>query len=100
MNASVPEVDVYRTHSAWSDPGRFTARLAAVSPDPASIVRAISALLLHPFIAIERNVPIPERAGGDREVRGAEAMLAHILERSDRDFDVERAPADRFFCVC
>ena len=93
-------VDRYRTHSAWSDPGRFASRLAEVRSDPASIVRDVSGILLHPFLAIERNVTIPERAAGDREVRGVEAMLARILDRSDRALDVERAPADRFFCVC
>jgi hypothetical protein len=93
-------VDRYRTHSAWSDPGRFASLLAAVPPDPAAIARATSAVLLHPFLAFERNLAIPDRAQHDKEVRGVEAMLAHIVSRREAGLEVERAPDDRFFCVC
>lgn len=93
-------VDRYRTHSAWSEPGRFRPLLARVPSDPDAVVRAASAVLLHPFLAFERNVTIPERAQDDKEVRGVTAMLARIVARRDADMEVERVPDDRFFCVC
>jgi hypothetical protein len=98
--SSTGSPDVYRTHGAWSDPGRFAARLADVSPEPAAIVGAVGAVLLHPFLALERNVTIPERAQDDKEVRGVAAMLARIVARDADGLGVERAPDDRFFCVC
>jgi hypothetical protein len=93
-------VDRYRTQSAWSDPGRFGPLLERTPSDPEGIAHAVSAVLLHPFLAFERNVTIPDRAQDDKEVRGVEAMLARIVARHPGGLDGERAPDERFFCVC
>ena len=71
----MPEnVDVYRTQSRWSDPGRWASLLAEIRPEPAEIVRSVSGLLLHPFIAPMRGVEIPAAAVDDRELRSVEAI--------------------------
>jgi hypothetical protein len=93
-------VDIYRTHSPWSDPGRFTPILATVPPDPAAIVQTVSGLLMHPFFAAERGLPVPEPATDDREVHGVASMLARVLARSHEALAVARPMSERFFCVC
>src|SRR5262249_21291558 len=94
------DIDLYRTQSRWSDPGRWTPLLAEIPPDPARIVRAVSGLLLHPFMAPLRGVAMPEGAADDRDLRSVETILDRVRARDDRAFDVERAPEDRGFCVC
>ena len=42
-------VEMYRTHSAWTDPGAFTSRVREIPPDPAAVARGVSGLLLHPM---------------------------------------------------
>jgi hypothetical protein len=94
------DVDAYRSQSRWSDPGRWTPILGEIPPEPAAIVRAVSGILLHPFMAPLRGVAIPPAAADDRELRSVEAILDRVRARDPRGLDVERAPEDRGFCVC
>jgi hypothetical protein len=94
------QLDIYRTHSRWSDPGRFAPLLSEIAPDPANVVRTVSGLLLHPFMAPMRGVEIPAAAADDRELRSVEAILDRVRSRDAQALDVERAPEDRCFCVC
>jgi hypothetical protein len=97
----MPEnVDAYRTQSRWSDPGRWASLLSEIRPEPAEIVRAVSGLLLHPFIAPMRGVEMPAAAGDDRELRSAEAILDRVHARDQRPFTAARSPEHRCFCVC
>src|SRR5215831_8580620 len=90
----MPEnVDVYRTQSRWSDPGRWASLLAEIR-------RSVSGLLLHPFIAPMRGVEIPAAAVDDRELRSVEAILDRVHARDARPFTAARAPEHRCFCVC
>ena len=93
-------VDPYRTHSRWSDPGRWSALLAGIPPEPASVVRAVSGLLLHPFVAPMRGVEMPPAALDDRNLRSVEAILDRVQARDARPLTAERAPEHRAFCVC
>lgn len=93
-------VDVYRTHSRWSDPGRWASLLAEIRPEPTEIVRAVSGLLLHPFIAPMRGVEMPAAAANDRDIRSVETILDRVRSRDPRPLTVARAPEDRCFCVC
>lgn len=93
-------VDVYRTQSRWSDPGRWTSLLAEIRPEPAEIVRSVSGLLMHPFVAPMRGVEIPAAAVDDRELRSVEAILDRVHARNARPFTAARAPEHRCFCVC
>ena len=92
--------DFYRTHSRWSDPGRWAGLLAEIPPEPEAIRRAVSGLLLHPFFAAMRGVPIPDAAQPDRGVRSVEAILDAVRARDARPLATPRAAGDRFFCVC
>jgi hypothetical protein len=94
------EFAFYRTHSRWMDPGRWTSVLATVAPEPATVVRVVSGLLLHPFWAPMRGVAVPPAATDDRGVRSVEAILDRVLARDDAALAAARAPEDRFFCVC
>ena len=94
------DIEPYRTQSRWSDPGRWTRLLAEIPADPEMIVRAVSGLLLHPFLAPLRGVAMPAAAADDREQRSVEAILDRVRARDDRAFDVERPPEHRGFCVC
>ena len=93
-------MDFYQTQSAWSDPGRWTAALGEIPPDPAAILRAVSGLLLHPFFAAMRGIAIPPAADADRGVRAVRAMLDVVRARDSRPLTAARADEDRFFCVC
>ena len=97
----MPEnVDVYRTQSRWSHPGRWASLLAEIRPEAAEIVRAVSGLLMHPFIAPARGVEMPAAAVDDRELRSVEAILDRVRARDQRPFTAARAPEHRCFCVC
>ena len=97
----MPEnVDVYRRQSRWSDPGRWASLLAEIRPEAAEIVRAVSGLLMHPFIAPARGVEMPAAAVDDRELRSVEAILDRVRARDQRPFTAARAPEHRCFCVC
>ncbi|MGH7895749.1 MAG: hypothetical protein ACREQL_13840, partial [Candidatus Binatia bacterium] len=94
------DVEFYRTQSRWSEPGRWTGLLAEIPPEPAAVVRAVSGLLLHPFIAPMRGVSMPAAAADDREIRSVEAILDRVLARDARPLTVGRAPERKAFCVC
>ncbi len=93
-------VEPYRTYSPWSDPGRWAPLLREISPEPQRVVRAVSGLLMHPFIAPVLGVAIPEAALGDRTVRAVSDMLDHVRSRDDHSLAEARAVDKRFFCVC
>jgi len=93
-------VEPYRTHSQWSDPGRWAPLLAQIPAEPAEVVRAVSGLLLHPFVAPMRGVEMPAAAAGDREIRSVEAILECLRSRDAQALAIARAPGNRCFCVC
>jgi hypothetical protein len=94
------DVDRYRTHSRWSDPGPFTAQLRAIPPEPASVQRAISQLLIHPWVAPQRGIVAPAEATQDRNIRSVESILALLEERGPSDLTAPRPPETRAWCVC
>jgi hypothetical protein len=94
------DVEFYRTHSRWSDPRRWTSRLAEIPPVPDEVVRGVSGLFLHPFLAPMRNVEVPAAAVDDRELRTVEAILDRVLGRDGSALTAPRATQNRFFCVC
>ncbi len=90
-------VDVYRTQSRWSDPGRLASLVAEIRPEPTEIVRAVSGLLLHPFVAPMRGVEMPAAAADDRDIRSVETILDRVRARGPEPLTVERAPENRCF---
>jgi len=94
------DVEFYRTHSRWSDPGRWAPLLAEIPPTPEAVVRGVAGLLLHPWVAPMRNVEVPARAADDREVRSVAAILDRVLARDGRSLTAARAPENKVFCVC
>ena len=97
MNA---EVDRYRTHSRWSDPGPFAPRLRAIPPDPPQVPRVVANLLIHPWVAPQRGIVAPAEATQDRNVRSVESILALLAERGSGDLTTPRPPEARAWCVC
>jgi hypothetical protein len=83
MNA---DVDRYRTHSRWSDPGPFAAQLRAIPPEPREVRRAVSNLLVHPWVAPLRGIVAPDYAATDQQLRAVEgAPAGSVAERVYRD---------------
>jgi hypothetical protein len=93
-------LDAYRTHSRWTDPGPFAARLREIPPDPPSVLRALTGLLMHPMLAPLQGVFVPEAALDDRKIRSVEGLLARVAARDGRRFDEPRPSEARVFCVC
>ena len=93
-------LDVYRTHSVWTDPDAYTAELRAIPPDPVAIVRDVSGLLLHPMIAPMRGQFVPQSALDDQRIRSVEDILARLLARDGRPLTETRDAQHRGFCVC
>jgi hypothetical protein len=94
------QLQTYRTQSFWSDPGRWAPLAAEIPPVPDVVVRVVSGLLCHPFLAPMRNVKLPASAEVDRGIRSVETMLERLLSRDNRPLTVSRTPENRFFCVC
>ena len=99
-NPIASRVELYRTHSRWSDPGRWAPLLVEIPPIPDVVVRVVSGLLLHPFVAPMRNVAVPVYASDDRAIRSVEVILDRLRSRDESALTVPRAPQDRIFCVC
>ena len=89
------DVEFYRAHSPWSDPGHRAPLLVKIPPVPDVVVRAVSGLLLHPFLAPMRNVEVPGAASDDKEIRSVEAILDRLLSRDGSEFTISRAPQSR-----
>jgi hypothetical protein len=94
------QLDFYRTHSRWTDPGGRVALLRGIPPDPEGVVGAVSGLPLHPFMAPMRTIETPASAADDQGTWSVEAMLDRVLSRDAHALTVERGSGDRFFCVC
>src|SRR5262249_52113138 len=76
---SMEDVDRYRAQSRWTDPGRWTARLREIPPEPDAVVRAVSGLLQHPMMAPMRGIEVPAVARDDQGLRAVEAILDRVL---------------------
>jgi hypothetical protein len=95
-----PSLDMYRTQSTWTDPGRFASLLAAIPPEPSRVVDAVSGLLLHPFLAPMFGMFMPATSSDDRMIRSVEAILARLVARDASPLTEPRASEARGFCVC
>ena len=95
-----PSLDMYRTQSTWTDPGRFASMLAAIPPEPARVVDAVSGLLLHPWLAPMFGMFMPETSKEDRMIRSVQDLLARLVARDAAPLTTPRAPDARGFCVC
>jgi hypothetical protein len=95
-----PSLDMYRTQSSWTDPGRFASLLAAIPPEPSRVVDAVSGLLLHPFVAPMFGIYMPATSTDDRMIRSVEDILARLVARDASALTEPRASEARGFCVC
>jgi hypothetical protein len=94
------DVEPYRRHSRWTDPGRHAAWLRAMPPEPEALARRVPDLVMHCMTARLQGVPVPERALRDVEIRSVEELVDRVLARDPRAATEPRPPADRFFGVC
>lgn len=93
-------LDRYRSHSRWSDPGPFTAALRAIPPEPRGVLRAVSNLLIHPWVAPMRGIVAPDFAAPDQNLRSVESILSLLVARGSDDLTAPRPPEARAWCVC
>jgi hypothetical protein len=91
----------YASQTRWSDPGPYAAALSTLPADPARMPRAFAGLLQHPASVATRAMGgVPPTAGGDRELRRADDLLALLLARDPAPLDCPRPPERRAFGVC
>jgi len=87
-------VDVYRTHSSMTDPGKNAKRLAAIPNEPAAMVKCVQGLLMHGGLCwLYKHEPSKEQLGGE-SIHRAEAMLDRIAALDDRAL-VEPRPLNK-----
>ena len=91
---------IFRKQSQWSHPGRWEAFLKEIPPTPDTIVRVVSGLLIHPWVAPLRGIAVPDSALKDKEIRSVAEILDVLMSRDDSPFAVPRNSSNRVFCVC
>jgi hypothetical protein len=91
------KVQTYLTHSAYSDPGRHAALVAAVNPEPEAIHHAAWNTILH-YRADEIALSDEQREDVDR--RWLATLLDVGQERAPGPLDAPREPAQRLAGCC
>jgi hypothetical protein len=91
---------IFRKQSRWSHPGRWEAFLKEIPPIPDTIVRVVSGLLIHPWVAPLRGIAVPDSALKDKEIRSVAEILDVLMSRDDSPFAVPRNSSNRVICVC
>ena len=87
-------------HSAATDPGRHAPMLADLPDDPAGLPETVSGLILHPWLAGQRDVTMSAEHDRDRQSRSMATLLDRLLDRDGRPLSLRRAANDRFFGTC
>lgn len=96
-----PAVQFYAAQSAVSDPGAYAHLLDDMPHDPAGVSRVVQGLVYH-YVAdpyIFGHKPPKERMP-EIDTRGAEPILARLVEMDTRSLDQSRAYADRIVGCC
>ncbi len=87
-------------HSAATDPGRHASMLANLPDDPAALPETVSGLILHPWLAGQRDVTMSDEHDQDRHSRSMAVLLDRLLARDGRPLTLRRAANNRFFGTC
>ncbi len=87
-------------HSAATDPGRHASMFADLPDDPAALPETVSGLILHPWLAGQRDVTMTAEHDQDRHSRSMAVLLDRLLARDDRSLSMRRAADNRFFGTC
>ena len=87
----------HRTHSPYSDPGRFRSRVAAVPTDPAGLSEVSCNVIVH-YRASGHELPLDTR--NDVNHRWLDAILATDAARHPAPLATERQPTERVQGCC
>jgi hypothetical protein len=90
----VNERAFYTAQTATSDPGDLTKLLDPLPADPASVVRVVSRLVVHPVALARSGVGHPHLAARDAEARAVRELLGRLVERDPAPLEMAR-PAER-----
>jgi hypothetical protein len=94
-------IELYRTHSRWSDPGHLRQAVVEVAAVPEIVARVVSGLILHAWLVPMHNVAVPATAVHDYwKGRHVREILECLWRRDGREFTVARPPQHRFFGCC
>jgi transglutaminase superfamily protein len=104
MVNSVPltpaERTFYTTQSATSAAGDLTKLLDPLPPDPPSVVRVVSRLVIHPVALARNGVVHPHVAARDAEARDVRELLRRLGERDPVPLEVARPVERRIVGTC
>ncbi len=89
------DVAAYARQSRWTEPGKFTALVAALPADPTVLPEIVGGLVLHPLFAGAAAKENPEP-----ELRRMSDILAAIVSKDARPLDQTRQPDKRVFGTC
>lgn len=89
------DVAAYARQSRWTEPGKFTAHVAALPADPTVLPEIVGGLVLHPLFAGAAAKENPEPA-----LRRMSDILAAIVSKDARPLDQTRQPDKRVFGTC
>jgi hypothetical protein len=84
----------YTAQTATSDPGNLAKLLDPLRADPASVVRVVSRLVVHPVALARSGVSHPHLAARDAEARAVRELLGRLVERDPAPLEMAR-PAER-----
>lgn len=89
----------YTTQTTTSSAGELAKLLDPLPADPASVVRVVAGLLIHP-LALSRGATHPHVAARDAEARAARELLARVLARNPAALDIARPVEQRIIGTC
>jgi hypothetical protein len=87
-------------HTAWSDPGRWRARLRELPNDPAAIPDALENFVIHHAIARAMGSGVPAGAEPDRNLRSLARLIGAAVGRDSRPLTEHRHLPDYLYVTC
>lgn len=93
----MPRVQEFKRHTAASHPGDNAQLYDGCGPEPLRVAGTVQNLLLHPFLARDRGIAVPDEAKDDAQARTVRRLLTRLLDRDGRSLSMRREPSARFF---
>lgn len=90
----------YAEHTAWSDPGSLSERLAALPTAPRDLADALENFVIHHAAARFLKFGVPDYAEPDRNLRTVERLLGTAFERDSRSLLEQRALSAYLYGTC
>ena len=93
-------LDFYATAGEMTSPGELAPLIAELPDDPIAIVREISGLVIHEFLADNYGFKVPNERRRESHLRRVNQMLSRIAALDPSPLTTERSPARRLVGIC